>query len=67
MRPFFRLHDASVGRESVFYMLRLAESTMSGGCNDKEMVQLSVDGSDVECMVGRVKLKDPFDQIHGQL
>ena len=39
---------------------------MSSGCKEEEMVQLSVDGSDVEAMVGRVELKDPFERIHGK-
>ena len=56
-----------LGRESVLDTLRLNESTFSGGCKDKEMVQLVVDGSDVESMVGRVELKDPFGRIHGKL
>ena len=31
------------------------------------MVQLSVDDSDAEAMVGWVELKDLFEIIHGQL
>ena len=31
------------------------------------MVQLSVDGSDFENMVGMVDLKDTFEKIHGKL
>ena len=67
LRPFFRLIDASVRRESVLDTLCIAESKLSGGCKDEQMVQLGVDGSDVETMVGRVKLKDPFEQTHGKL
>ena len=48
-------------------MLRFSESTLSRGCKDEHMVQLSVDGSDFENMVGRVDLKDTFEQIHGKL
>ena len=57
----------SVRHESVLDKLRLTESTLYGGCKDKQMVQLGVDGSDIEAMVGRAKLKDPFELVHGQL
>ena len=65
LRPLFRLLDASVGGESVLNTLRLTENTLSSGCENKEMVQLGVDGSDVEGIVGRIKLKDTFERIHG--
>ena len=67
LRPLFRLLDARVGRESVLDTIMLTKSTLSGGCKDEEMVQLGVYGSDFEAMVGRVKLKDPFERIHVQL
>ena len=61
LRPFFRLIDASVRRESVLDTLRFADSILSGGCKGKHMVQIGVDGSDFETMVDRVKLKYPFE------
>ena len=67
LRPFFRLIDASVRREIVLDALRLPDSTLSGGCKDEQMVQLGVDGNDVEAMVDRVELKGRFERIHGKL
>ena len=64
LRPLFRLIDASVGSDSVLNMLRLTKNTLSGGCENKEMVQLRVDGSDVEGIFGRIELKDMFERIH---
>ena len=67
LSPLFRLLDTSICRESVLDTLRLAKSTLSGGCKDKRMVQLGVDGSDIETIAGRVELKDPFELIRGKL
>ena len=65
LQLFFRLLDASVGGESVLNTLRLTKNALSGCCENKEMVQLGVDGSDVEGIVRRIKLKDPFEVING--
>ena len=67
LRPFFRLLDTSVGSESALNTLRLTEYMLYGGCENKEIVQLGVDGSDVEGIVRRIEIKDPFERIHGYL
>ena len=45
--------------------LRLTKNTLSGGCENKEMVQLGVDGSDVKALSAgsnsRIRLKDSTD------
>jgi hypothetical protein len=67
LSPRFGLFDAILNSSGMLDPFRIEQLTFASGCQNKQMIDLGVDGGDVEFVIGRIKFKDVLKRYHRNL